>query len=109
MPPRTRIQRPACRWYRYDKEREHGQDIFRGRCPAVVAASVSVYLRVGSNQSHRVTVTSDGRQVFLQLYMIASYITRNSRRLSVLLSVSSASKLILVIINFMAILNFGVI
>ena len=34
--------------------------------------------------------------------MIASYATRNSRRLSVLLRVSSASKLILVIINFMA-------
>ena len=53
MPPRTRVRRPACRWYRHDEEREHRQDIFRGRagrrCPAVVAelpVSVSVSVSV---------------------------------------------------------------
>ena len=49
MPPRTRVRRPACRWYRHDEERENRQDIFRGRCPAVVAelpVSVSVSVSV---------------------------------------------------------------
>ena len=47
--PRTRVRRPACRWYRHDEEREHRQYIFRGRCPAVVAelpVSVSVSVSV---------------------------------------------------------------